>query len=169
VLVLAQTNQRIVVLFTAALFLSGYVLQQKTVRDLRTAIRPQAITMQDRLYLPPQFENPPIQVRGDDESEVVINVKQGGDTDHPDTKKGKKNKGSSTSSSKRDIKQEGEEGQRGAEESPAEPSPGSGSTRPSEDKSEKPLSRAARRKKIKDEILAAGEGEGFKGYRRRMW
>lgn len=34
---------------------------------------------------------------------------------------------------------------------------------------EKPLSRAERRKKIKEEILLAGEGEGFKGYRRRMW
>ena len=34
---------------------------------------------------------------------------------------------------------------------------------------EKPLSRAERRKKIKEEILLAGEGEGFKGYKRRMW
>lgn len=34
---------------------------------------------------------------------------------------------------------------------------------------QKPLSRAERRKKIKEEILAAGEGEGFKGYKRRMW
>jgi hypothetical protein len=34
---------------------------------------------------------------------------------------------------------------------------------------EKPLSRAERRKKIKEEILAAGEGEGFKGYKRRQW
>lgn len=30
------------------------------------------------------------------------------------------------------------------------------------------LSRAARRKKIKEEIVASG-GEGFKGYKRRMW
>jgi len=34
---------------------------------------------------------------------------------------------------------------------------------------EKPLSRAERRKKIKEQILAEGEGEGFKGYKRRMW
>ena len=34
---------------------------------------------------------------------------------------------------------------------------------------EKPLSRSERRKKIKEEILLAGEGEGFKGYKRRMW
>lgn len=36
-------------------------------------------------------------------------------------------------------------------------------------KEEEKLSRAARRKKIKEQILADGEGESFKGYRRRMW
>jgi hypothetical protein len=54
---------------------------------------------------------------------------------------------------------------------------GSGETAPSESElqkaksspEEKPLSRAERRKKIKEEILATGEGEGFKGYRRRIW
>ncbi len=34
---------------------------------------------------------------------------------------------------------------------------------------EKPISRAERRRRIKEQILAEGEGEGFKGYRRRMW
>lgn len=34
---------------------------------------------------------------------------------------------------------------------------------------EKPLSKAERRKKIKAEIIAAGQGETFDGYRRRMW
>lgn len=36
-------------------------------------------------------------------------------------------------------------------------------------KEEKPLSRAARRKQIKDQILAEGEGEDVKGYRLRLW
>jgi hypothetical protein len=34
---------------------------------------------------------------------------------------------------------------------------------------EKPISRAERRRRIKEQILAEGEGEGFKGYKRRMW
>lgn len=34
---------------------------------------------------------------------------------------------------------------------------------------EEKLSAAARRKKLKEQILADGEGESFKGYRRRMW
>jgi len=36
-------------------------------------------------------------------------------------------------------------------------------------KDEKSMSRAERRKKIKEEIMAGSEEEGFKGYRRRMW
>jgi hypothetical protein len=36
-------------------------------------------------------------------------------------------------------------------------------------KKEKTLSRAERRKKIKEEIMAAGDGEGFKGYKRRQY
>lgn len=34
---------------------------------------------------------------------------------------------------------------------------------------EKPISRAERRKRIKEEIMAGSEEAGFKGYRRRMW
>jgi hypothetical protein len=34
---------------------------------------------------------------------------------------------------------------------------------------EKPISRAERRRRIKEQILAEGEGEGYKGYKRRMW
>jgi hypothetical protein len=50
--------------------------------------------------------------------------------------------------------------------------PGKEEEKSSEDElkvAEKTLSRAERRKKIKEEILLAGEGEGFKGYKRRMW
>jgi hypothetical protein len=36
-------------------------------------------------------------------------------------------------------------------------------------KEETSLSRAERRKKIKEEIMAGSEEAGFKGYRRRMW
>jgi hypothetical protein len=52
-----------------------------------------------------------------------------------------------------------------------QPSEAPDSTPSIQDKSkeEKPMSRAERRKKIKEEILASGEGEGFKGYKRRQW
>lgn len=157
------------------------MLQQKTLRDIRTAIRPQLITTQDQLYLPPQFDNPTIQVIGGEESDVVVNVKQGGGLDHVDTNKVKKAKGTE-SSWKQDTKQGSEEGSEGqvpvmpaADTQPVQESfvklpPNSDPAHPSKDKSEeKPLSRAERRKKIKEEILAIGEGDGFKGYRRRAW
>lgn len=34
---------------------------------------------------------------------------------------------------------------------------------------EKPISKAERRRRIKEEIMAGSEEAGFKGYRRRMW
>ena len=40
---------------------------------------------------------------------------------------------------------------------------------PEPEQPEKPVSRAERRRKIKEQILYEGEGESFKGYRRRMW
>jgi hypothetical protein len=43
------------------------------------------------------------------------------------------------------------------------------STVSTKEEEEKPLSRAERRRRIKEQILAEGEGEGFKGYRRRTW
>lgn len=45
----------IVFLFTSALFLSGYVLQQKTVNSLREAIKEPARPTHTYVYLPPQF------------------------------------------------------------------------------------------------------------------
>lgn len=163
-------------LFTAALFLSGYVLQQKTVRDIRIAIRPQTVTRHDQLYLPPQFEEPQIRVLGDEETEVVVNVQQDSGSDASNAKAAKKRKGSKPlpkSDNKQEIADqkpiEATGGIDGAKEENQQPRE-SDQTRPLENKvQEKPLSKAARRKKIKEEVLAAGEGEGYKGYRRRMW
>ncbi|KAK1779984.1 hypothetical protein QBC45DRAFT_120268 [Copromyces sp. CBS 386.78] len=45
----------IVFIFTAALFLSGYAIQQRTVRDLRQAIKPTP-RPSPRTYLPDQFK-----------------------------------------------------------------------------------------------------------------
>lgn len=135
--------------------------------------------MQDRLYLPPQFETPTIQVLRDEESELVINMRQGSSPDHVGTKKVKKTK-EGISSSERVAQQGSREVQEPIlpmdEERPVQEEnevgspPDSDPARHSEDTpEEKPLSRAERRKKIKEEILAVGEGDGFKGYRRRMW
>jgi hypothetical protein len=134
--------------------------------------------MQDRLYLPSQFDTSQIQVLGDEESEVVVNVKQSSDSDYPDTKSAIESEGVKSSvKSTTNQEHEGQEPVVLAEETQPvqdgtsdEPIPDSNLAKPSEDTTgETQLSSAARRKKIREEVQAAGEGEGFKGYRRRMW
>lgn len=46
----------VVILFTLALFLSGYALQQRTLRDLRVAIRPGHTRPSPKAYLPSYFK-----------------------------------------------------------------------------------------------------------------
>lgn len=163
----------IVFLFTSALFLSGYVLQQQTVRDLRAAIKPKPTPEAARMYLPKQFMVQPTpspnagmagvntETQASDGSEIMVEAKN----------------------LSNDIPQEGDghmdpsvvEGRRTRR--PAQYDLGSAQDQKpmalADDLpdvlEEKPLSRAERRKKIKEEILAAGEGEGFKGYKRRQW
>lgn len=50
-----------------------------------------------------------------------------------------------------------------------EPAPVKDDRGGNENPREEALSRAARRKKIREQILADGDGEHFTGYRRRAW
>lgn len=79
-------------MFTAALFLSGYVLQQKTVRDIRIAIRPHGASAQDQMYMPSHGENSRIQVQRDLGDEVLVNMKQNSVFDSVNTKSNAKSK-----------------------------------------------------------------------------
>jgi hypothetical protein len=174
----------IVFIFTTALFLSGYVLQQQTVRDIRAAIKPQLVRPSGpELYIPPQFRTDEFW-DGKEESIVIDNSR---------IENGVK-------SSEGSQRHEGGEGQEAGEGVAEEDENMIGATRwqkaakqeervkvkedaqqkpmnresatGQEEKAkveEKPMSRAERRKKIKEEILAVGEGESYKGYRRRMW
>lgn len=192
-------------LFTSALFLSGYVLQQQTVRDLRAAIKPKPAPPVARLYLPTQFAVQPIQspkaeinrvldsvsVEAQDSriSGGVIEVKESSnnqledisgqldDVVLDDTMEGRK----AQKYGEPAIVYEGGmnilEGQKPMvvkdKQPPNQPNilDNAPSIPPLEDKpkEEKPLSRSERRKKIKEEIMASGDGEGFKGYKRRQW
>lgn len=186
--------QDIVFLFTTALFLSGYVLQQQTVRDLRAAIKPQLERPPPGpdLYLPPQFtedgylvdavtvETQDIQV--EEKADVAIN--NGNKSTVEDVSAEEKGEGETHDESdmvgatrwqKAARKKKIEEARKAAQgpQNPLnEPDYRSSSREEPTVKpkpEEKPMSRAERRRKIKEEILAAGEGEGFKGYRRRTW
>ncbi|KAG0650350.1 hypothetical protein D0Z07_2984 [Hyphodiscus hymeniophilus] len=170
----------VIFMFTSALFLSGYALQQQTVRDLRAAIQPKATPQAARLYLPTQFAVQPtpspkanavdgleraganIEVIREKPEVVALeglghvsegtpeNIKNPIRDDYADIGK---------STSQKPIARV-EELPRNERESVLDIEA---------QRKEKPMSRAERRKKIKEEIMAAGEGEGFKGYKRRQY
>ncbi|TVY43759.1 hypothetical protein LSUB1_G001264 [Lachnellula subtilissima] len=182
----------IVFFFTTALFLSGYVLQQQTVRDIRAAIKPQIVPTAPelKLFLPEKFRD---QEGNDGQGMGTVNVEVGKEAYGADDNKKvddgsvaahlggsddaveersmigatrwqkeaarKKKERITAEIEKAQVPMGGEEVRDGEEQTSKE-QPGV---------KEKPLSRVERRKKIKEEILLAGEGEGFKGYKRRMW
>ncbi|EMR89325.1 hypothetical protein ACHAO1_009661 [Botrytis cinerea] len=188
----------IVFFFTAALFLSGYVLQQQTVRDLREAIKPQfqaklvGLEVPDNLninadrsgrkgqvevFLPKKFENNAVQ-EGNIRAEIKRDIEE--ESEEMIGKNGK------------NIRVRGKESEVWSEveieieESAIEERKDYGSvegedTRPVDNTEdarrgggggisipEKPLSRAERRRRIKEDLVTSGEGETFNGYRRRI-
>ena len=191
-------------MFTSALFLSGYVLQQQTVRDLRAAIQPKPTPEAARLYLPSQFAvqlkpspkasadqhleeiNGNTEVTEDRRKEVEMKQSSGdilmdapmprhaaalddtGDGQRPEKSRRPVQDGSQ-SMAKEDQKSIAlMEGQPLSQPGMPEEASSISSTE-DQPKKEKTLSRAARRKKIKEEIMATGDGEGFKGYKRRQY
>ncbi|KAF4122849.1 hypothetical protein GMORB2_7156 [Geosmithia morbida] len=46
----------VIVSCTLALFLSGYIIQQRTLRNLRASIRPRQPRPKPQIYLPEQFQ-----------------------------------------------------------------------------------------------------------------
>ena len=192
-----------VFMFTSALFLSGYVLQQQTLRDLRAAIQPKSTPEAARLYLPTQFALQPTPSPKADTAENMEGATRDveaieepetsewrstsdtsfsdtslrTDSDLPDNAVG----GSMTANTQSPLRQDGVSPDTVIDPTllaMLEETPPSGAERPKEvsplssiesQPMEKPISRAERRKKIKEEILAAGEGEGSKGYQRRQY
>lgn len=162
--------------FTSALFLSGYVLQQQTVRDLRAAIKPQLV----RLPSGPDFFPAP-KLRDDgflvdtvviegEKREAIENGNVQGNQEEDDMigatrwQKAARRKKFTEAAVLNDQKPLLEDQDTQMDEEIIKSTSKTATT-----EEEKPLSRAARRKQIKDQILADGNGESFKGYRRRMW
>ncbi|KAF7924196.1 uncharacterized protein EAE97_010808 [Botrytis byssoidea] len=173
----------IVFFFTTALFLSGYVLQQQTVRDLREAIKPQfqaklvGLEVPDNLninadrsgrkgrievFLPKKFENEAVREgnRKAEESDKVI-----GKNGRNKKATGEENEEWSAVELEGSVEVEGEEEGAGLVDNTEgiNKGRGGGIAVP-----ETPLSRAERRRRIKEELVTSGEGETFNGYRRRV-
>jgi hypothetical protein len=180
------TINKTVFFFTTALFLSGYVLQQQTVRDLRAAIKPQLVRSKPGpdLYLPPQFQDAEYwEARGVVDAVTVEELQESseerGRTGTGDSEEGKGNGDGEEDdmigatrwqkAAKRKKKLMEEKALKEAQKSMVENERGELEQDAIPKQPEKPIGRAERRRRIKEQILAEGEGEGFKGYKRRMW
>ncbi|KAG9244301.1 hypothetical protein BJ878DRAFT_567702 [Calycina marina] len=137
----------IIFLFTLALFLSGYVIQQQTVRDLRAAIKPHV--------------NQPILV-----SHLLV---------HPAKPSSKENIAEDDGDAHAEERHSRMKtmkmiDQRLFDLPPEEKTQAVGGVEEMDvDEKGDPLTRAQRRKKYKKALTAGSEEEGFKGYHRRMW
>lgn len=230
-----MTNKRAspVVSFTTALFLSGYAIQQRTVRHLRAAIRPDP---SPQIFLPDRFRddtteledgtivmldeyNRPIRLKagrisigqaepfnvadGANDLEIEVdnnNNKQdlGGveitvqETLPADTNQAQKVMALEDPSTVPDVRPEGDEASQDAqsqpqpqsqEEEPVQAQPQLApweirgddiveeepSVEASEDGGAKPMSRAERRRKIKEDIQKLSQGDTPLYYQRRLW
>ncbi|KXJ93897.1 hypothetical protein Micbo1qcDRAFT_158802 [Microdochium bolleyi] len=164
----------VVIMFTGALFMSGYVLQQRTLNKLRTAVIQQ---MQPRpspkIYLPDKFKKQNA-LQFDDNGFLADNI-EGGAGDHDAS-------GSSSSSSSDDADAIYVEIRPTEPDAKDQPPPqqqqDQQASSPVEDGPvkeidpdvvEKPMSSAERRKKIKDEIRRLAQSGEPVYYQRRLW
>ncbi|KAK4151918.1 hypothetical protein C8A00DRAFT_16746 [Chaetomidium leptoderma] len=152
-------SSSIVFLCTAALFFSGYVLQQRTLRDLRAAIKPSPRPF-PKIFLPDRFKQSTTElpdgaiiVLDDDgdhngeQKETVINVKPTLPDKAASQQKALSNPGEN----------DGKEKGKGSAEQDGS------------DETQKPMSRAERRRRIREEIKAMSQGEDRVYYQRRLW
>ncbi|KAK0633225.1 hypothetical protein B0T14DRAFT_560834 [Immersiella caudata] len=170
----------IVLVFTAALFFSGYAIQQRTLRDLRQAIKPKP-RPSPKIFLPDRFKKSTtelpdgtiIEVEDDYDRRkkpgaVVVEVKPTlpGDVQAaispPDEQQQQvldTANDAPTQTEKQDKpkkKKKKKKGKPAKEEADSE-------------QPQKPISRAERRRRIKEELrkMAQGEEKGY--YQRRLW
>jgi hypothetical protein len=164
-----------VFLCTTALFLSGYAIQQRTLRDLRAAIKPSP-RPSPKTFLPDRFKQSTTELpdgtiivldgggggeEGQEEEPFVevkptlgdgAETKNGEDVDSPESLA--ENEPTKTAKSKESSEKE-KVTDPGAEDGPYEP--------------QKPMSRAERRRRIKEEIMKLSQGEERGYYQRRLW
>jgi hypothetical protein len=150
------------------------------VRDLRAAIKPQLVRPKPGpdLYLPPQFRDADYwEARGVVDAVRVQEPEGVGDgigTEMVNTEEEDEMIGATRwqKAARRKKKLMEEQALKEAQKILAEEESGEETLEEQEAELEqpvKPVSRAERRRKIKEQILYDGEGESFKGYRRRMW
>ncbi|CAM1506255.1 Fc.00g058960.m01.CDS01 [Cosmosporella sp. VM-42] len=160
----------IIVFCTLALFLSGYVIQQRTLRELRIAIKPRESRPSPKVHLPDRFkatttelEDGTILVIGEEaeeqkqEQEVLVEVKP----TLPEQEEKKQQEEEEPKKDKAEIVAE-------LSAKIAEQSNGVEYPDPLV-KNPKPISRAERRRLIKQEIRRLAQSDKPLYYQRRLW
>ncbi|KAI2467864.1 hypothetical protein F4781DRAFT_400432 [Annulohypoxylon bovei var. microspora] len=156
-----------VVLCTAALFLSGYTIQQRTLRDLRSAIK---INREPRpspkVYLPDRFKK------------STTELEDGTVVDLDDSRLGRRRKRNRVEEEDIIIVRPTFPDEKPEQQNPvtAEQDDADGAnvgTQNNEEeatnKPQKPISRAERRRQIKEDIRRLSEGTEQVYYQRRLW
>jgi hypothetical protein len=167
-----------VVLFTALLFFSGYAIQQRTLRDLRIAIKPSP-RASPKIFLPDRFQRSTTEL----EDGTIVAVEDGYDrrtrsrrpavVEVRPTVSEDSDDSASSDEEEQQQQQEEEEVLDAKDEAPtrtdAQRQPEIPQEQVGAEKPQKPMSRAERRRRIKEEIqkLAQGEERGY--YQRRLW
>ncbi|RYP09464.1 hypothetical protein DL765_008414 [Monosporascus sp. GIB2] len=180
-IVLYRRGKYKVVLFTGALFLSGYVVQQKTLNKLRAAVTQQMAPRPSpkiNFYLPDRFRQSTTEL--EDGSVVDVAPDPDPDPDNIDIDdvlsggNGERGKGGvvvevrATMPEGADAKEEkGEDGESDGARKPRSAAAAGYETNAGE--GEKPLSRAERRRRIKEEIQRLSQGDQPVYYQRRLW
>ncbi|KAK3991176.1 hypothetical protein QBC44DRAFT_323713 [Cladorrhinum sp. PSN332] len=171
----------IVFFFTLALFLSGYAIQQRTLREIRAAIKAPP-KPSPKIFLPDRFkqsttelEDGTIIIVDDPDYEpsrppnvVEVEVKP---TIPEEEDEGKEEEGN-----EKEPATDGEDSQKTKKKGFSSWWPSSlmkaASGKDDDDKfkSQKPMSRAERRKRIREEIMKLAQGDGETGvYQRRLY
>lgn len=164
-----SSNPPTVISCTFALFLSGYVLQQRTLRDLRTAIRPRQSRPKPQMYLPDHFKPKPEVladgsfVQGDspaakEQREMVIEVSHTASEHEREEDEARRAAAPSEKVALVEQLKAQMEQKSWAVEHP-DPMV----------KSKVPVSRAERRRLIKEEIQRLAQSEERVYYQRRLW
>jgi len=149
------------------------LVQQKTLRDIQKAIKPQISPLDAGIELPARFRSNDFWDGGvsssqDDGQVIEVKPSRGLDESMVGATRWQKKK-------KLEEKKQAEEQKQRALSEKSKKGKGKGKKKASfwgkttVEEEEKPLSVAARRKKIKDHLIAAGEGETPQGYRRKWY
>ncbi|KAH8662088.1 hypothetical protein BX600DRAFT_437511 [Xylariales sp. PMI_506] len=158
-------SSTIVILCTAALFFSGYAIQQRTLRDLRKAIRP-GPRPSPKIYLPDRFKQQTTEL----EDGTVVEIDNGGASSGGEAPTDEiVVEVRPTIPEEKSVQQPmaviGEERRNEADDDVKQAI----QDQAADTKAEKPLSRAERRRKIKQEIMELSQGESPVYYQRRLW